>query len=120
MMPVGGNTAAGTVPTGYPVNVSGVDPVTGKAWRVAVDSMGRLTPQGQSPAALGIQNQPTLNVLESSQTEGQSISELLVQILRELQIFNLKLHELPRILHTGLGLMSDEPSSLRNDPTLLG
>jgi hypothetical protein len=116
---VGGPAAPLLVPSVYPVTVGGVDQTSGVVRRVVTDAAGRLILPGVPPAR-GIQNRDTLTVEESSQHEGQSMMELLAQILTELRIANQYLYELPiQLQGTGRATWSDEPDSLRQDPTAL-
>jgi hypothetical protein len=114
--PVAGGAAVGSVPATYPVLVGAVDS-TGKIRRFLADASGQLVVQGTVPAAIGVQNVPVLATQDQTQTEGQSRDELLLQMLIELRVLNLKFHELPRILNTGSGLSWDEPGTLRTIPT---
>lgn len=117
VMPVAGNTAVAAVPTSYPVIVAGVDS-TGKTRQMLLDALGQ-TVQPSVPAPMGIQNLTAQAVVETALTDGQSIGELLAQILIELRIANWYNYDLPRQLQTGVASPSDEPAAFRNDPTSL-
>jgi len=119
--PVGGNVAVAATPTAYPVVVAGVDS-TGKVRRMLTDAAGMTAlPSVSAPA--GIQNLAAQAMIETSQVEGQSFIELLVQILNELKIHSFYISELPiafQSLQSGSAVpRSDEPSAFRNDPTML-
>ena len=96
LLAVAGNIANGVAPTANPNLIGGID-TSGLTRRILTDTSGRLInaatdatntsrPIGAIPAAAGIQNVAALNVMETSQFEGQSFLELLSQILLELRI----------------------------------
>jgi hypothetical protein len=118
VMPVGGNTTGGAIPTSYPVVVAGVD-ATGKVRRLLLDVLGQAV-QPSIPAPANIQNLAAQVVMDVTQAEGQSIGELLTQIWIALKINNQYLFDLPRQLQSGSqASTSDEPDAFRNDPTYL-
>jgi len=85
---------------------------------------------GSIPLVAGtLQNQPALNVQDTSLFEGQSQIEVLSQILLELKILNQQIFELPRILTIALQgspvpvpipiiQLGDEPAQMRAEPSL--
>jgi hypothetical protein len=129
VLPVGGPLAPGAAATVNPIGVSGVD-ATNLTRRLLTDTTGRLLipsiDQSNISHNLGsispnntMQNVAPLAVEDLTQYEGQSIVELLAQILIELKINNQYLFELPRLLTTGTSnSTSDEPGNLRNDPSI--
>ena len=128
---VGGGTAQGGAPSMNPLLIGGVDQ-TNFVRRLQTDTVGRLrvaaipaltSPAQQNtidiPAILNtFLNQGAINVQETGQFEGQSMVELLSQILVELKIANNYLYDLPRILQSGQSQATDEPDAFRNDPTI--
>jgi hypothetical protein len=56
-------------------------------------------------------------VVDAAQFEGQSVVELLGQVLLELRILNQQIFALPSLQNAGVSA-SDEPASFRNDPTI--
>jgi hypothetical protein len=132
---VGGNIAAGVLPTANPVLMAGIDTTlsatgtpAGLTRRLQTDTSGRLITasidQANVARSLGsvspnhnMQNTAALAIEDLSQFEGQTIPELLFQILIELKISNFYQYSLPALLTTGTtNSVGDEPSSLRNDP----
>jgi hypothetical protein len=83
-----------------------------------MDATGRLTLPAL-PAAAGIQNLIPAAVMDMTQTEGQSLGELLTQIWIELKIANQYHFDLPKQLQSGTAFLSDEPDAFRNDPTFI-
>jgi hypothetical protein len=113
---VGGNVANNVAPTANPIQIAGVDalkiPLTR---RVLSDELGRVQ-IGNTPSQLtkGINQfryDPTyrniLEVQDTTQTEGQSINEVLLQILKELKILNLLTIQIPDLIHNGVGFPDD-------------
>jgi hypothetical protein len=113
----GGNVAVGAVQTAYPVVVAGVDAL-GKTRRLLTDAAG-MTALPSVPTPAGIQNLAAQAMVDTSQVEGQSLLEILAQVLVELKIANWYHFDLPRQLQSGTAFTSDEPSAFRNDPTML-
>jgi hypothetical protein len=132
---VGGNIAAGVLPTANPVLMAGIDTTlsatgtpAGLTRRLQTDTSGRLITasidQANVARSLGsvspnhnMQNTAALAIEDLSQFEGQTVPELLFQILIELKISNFYQYSLPALLTTGTtNSVGDEPSSLRNDP----
>jgi hypothetical protein len=127
---VGGGSAIAVAPTYNPVTAGTVDtgtpgvlaavPVTR---RLLSDNQGRIRnaeeasvyPFNQGPLKGGDQG-GTLNVQDSTQYEGQSIAELLFQILMELKIQSQQLYDLPQYLNSGT-ITQDDPARFRADPT---
>jgi hypothetical protein len=63
---------------------------------------------------------PSLKTTETSRFESNDIASLLGQILIELRVHSYYLSNLPSMLNQSQpGQISDEPSSLRNDPSIL-
>ena len=127
---VGGSTAVGVIPTLYPLVVGGVDSgslarrlltdTTGRPVISAVDQTATNRPLGQVSPAAAIQNVAVLAVQDLSQFEGQSIAELLAQILVELKINNYYQFNLPALLSSGTANPpSDEPALIRTEPSVL-
>jgi hypothetical protein len=132
---IGGNVAVGGAANTNPVTVGGVDS-GGLVRRVIVDTSGRLavtntavdlgTDQTNTVRSLGLlspstsmQNVAPMAVQDLTQFEGQSIAELLAQILIELRISNYYQFSLPTLLTTGTSNSTgDEPAALRNDPSI--
>lgn len=129
---IGGASAAGVVPTYNFLGVGGIDSA-GLMRRLLTDASGRLTITGTNPnintasttpaqsigAILGtMQNNAALNIQDTTQFEGQTVVELLAQLLLEIRITNHILHELPLSLNNGFYNVIDEPVALRNDPTI--
>lgn len=63
------------------------------------------------------QQSAALNVQDTTQFEGQSVAELLAQILLEMRIMNQQLYELPRSLATNQNA-SDPPEQFRSEPSI--
>jgi hypothetical protein len=126
---VGGATLvpSGSVSTGYPLQVGGVDDSKSPlVKRFLVDALGRLmigTNTRQNP---GLSNSPEMNVigylanyrniLEVQDTtrgeDGVSVIDLLSQLLFEMKIMNQQLYELPRLIDQGLS-SPDSPEDFR-------
>ena len=70
---------------------------------------------GSIPATY--QQSAALNVQETSQYEGQNLTELLAQILLEMRIMNQQLYELPRLIATNQA-SSDPPETFRQEPSI--
>jgi hypothetical protein len=125
---VGGNVAPGSAPTANPLLVGGADGnnlvrrlLTDTVGRVqtavsAVDNYGQVRSLGVLSGAAAASNLPALAVAEVSVFEGQSIIELLAQMLTELRINNQYLFEIPRLLNAG-NSSPDDPGAFRSDPT---
>ena len=122
---VGGNIAVGSAQTTNPLVIGGID-TSNLTRRLQTDSSGRLIissiDQSNTTRNLGsisptntMQNIPALAVQDLAQFEGQSISDLLNQVLIELKILNYYNFTL---LTTGTINVSDEPTVLRNDPVI--
>jgi hypothetical protein len=127
---IGGNIAPGAAPTSNPVPVGGVDPgnltrrlLTDTGGRLATattDQLGVVRAFGAMPPASTGENLAAVAVQDLSQFEGQSVIELLAQILVELKINNHYLFNLPALLTTGtINVVSDEPAAMRNEPSAL-
>ena len=141
--------ATGAAVGGSPLPVGAVDPAN-LLRKILSDSLGRLqiatqinipapttilastttNVVGSIPLVAGtLQNQPALNVQDTSLFEGQSQIEVLSQILLELKILNQQIFELPRILTIALQgspvpvpipiiQLGDEPAQMRAEPSL--
>lgn len=109
---VGGNVAAGAVPTAFPVPVGGIDTL-GKTQRLLTDTSGRVQ-IANSSAPQGPYNNPSLFVQDTSMDNGNLIINLLSSILLELQIANQQRYE----YNFGVATENDEPSGYRNDPSM--
>jgi hypothetical protein len=135
-------TAGGTAPTTNPVPAGIVDTL-GFGRRTLGDIGGRTfftgfnvnTPvstaastvttaaQQNNPAFIvgsllnTFQGSAGLNVQETSQVEGQTIAEILFQILFELKIANQQRYEMPLVLNNGITNGMDPPENYRQDPT---
>ena len=127
---VGGNIAVGTAQTTNPLVVGGVDSgsltrrlltdTTGRPVISAVDQTATNRTLGLVSPAATLQNVATLAVQDLAMFEGQSIVELLAQILVELKINNYYLFNLPAILSSGTANPpSDEPAFIRTEPSVL-
>ena len=126
---VGGNVAVGSAQTNNPIVVGGVD-TSNLTRRLQTDASGRpiiaSIDQANITRALGTispnnnaQNLPALAVQDLAQFEGQSLVDLMAQILIELRILNYYNYNLPTLLTTGLtNSTGDEPAALRNDPVI--
>ena len=126
LLAVGGSASAGSaMGATYPIVTAGVD-TSGVIRRLFTDSTGKLigasTDQTNtsrpvtsiSPPAT-FQNAPALLTQDTTQFEGQSIVELLAQILVEMKIANYYLFNLPALLNAGsINNISDEPGVFRN------
>lgn len=126
MLAVGGNIAVGSAPTSNPLPIT-ID-TSGLTRRLLTDLSGRIStsgtdaastarPIGVLPPAAGNQNVAPTAVNDISQFEGQSLSEILGQILVELKINNQMMSELPLVLQGQNGRF-DEPAQFRNDQTI--
>ena len=127
---VGGNVAVGAAQTANPLVVGGIDSgsltrrlltdTSGRPIISAVDQTATNRPLGQVSPAATLQNVATLAVQDLAMFEGQSIVELLAQILVELKINNYYLFNLPAILSSGTANPpSDEPAFIRTEPSVL-
>jgi hypothetical protein len=125
---VGGNVASGVAPTSNPIQMAGVDslpiPLTR---RTLTDQLGRLQigniPSQRTIGVNRIGYDPAyMNPLEVQDTtradDGQSLLDLMVQVLKEIQITNQILTEQGRNLQTGQ-ISSEEPNDYRNENKLL-
>jgi hypothetical protein len=127
MPAVGGNIAPGVTPTAYPVLIAGVDQnTTPLTRRLLTDAIGRVqigNVPSQNTKAINILGfDPTYrNILETQDTtksdDSQSLQDLNLQILKELQILNHQIYELSKAMQNGQTL-NDEPNLLRNDTTI--
>ena len=142
---VGGGTAittAGTAPTVNPVPAGIID-TSGFGRRTLGDIGGRTfvtgynvnTPVSTAASASTTAAQQTnaafavgallntfagtaaLNVQDTTQFEGQSIIEMLFQMLLELRIANQQRYEMPWLLNNGIINGMDPPENFRQDPT---
>jgi hypothetical protein len=132
VLAVGGNIAVGVTPTANPVLVAGVDTST-LTRRLLTDTSGRIQslfngtdplatvrPVGVLPPAFGPENIASAAVVDTSVFEGQTIPELLGQILTELRINNFYMFNLSATLNGGQpNPASDEPSAIRNEPSVI-
>ena len=127
MQAVGGNIAAGVAPTANPILTAGID-TTGLTRRLYTDTTGRLIPValdntntyrtiGVLPPASNPQNIGPTPVYITDTFEGQSLIELIGQLLLEMRITNQYLYELPRMLNASISIQ-DEPAAMRADATL--
>jgi hypothetical protein len=131
---VAGQFANGTTNVPYPIVVGGRQfPVPGALGGIIrtflLDSDGRVTvtatDQTKSPTSTSslqtvsnnFQNGASLQVTDLSQFEGQSVIELLAQVLLELRIANQYLSELPRQLNNGQNNL-DDPSQFRAEQSI--
>jgi hypothetical protein len=128
---VGGNIAAGVAPTANPILVGGID-TSGLTRRVLTDTSGRVIvdglgsdntyrPVGQTPPAAGFLNVPAIAAQFADISDGQSIPDLLSQMLLELRIQSLYLFNLPENIAAMLNspippLSKDDPVYYRNNP----
>lgn len=130
-VPVGGAVAQGSsVASLLPVTMGGAD-AGNLARRLLTDTTGRLVPalldQANVSRTLGaiapnatIQNIPILPTQEQAVFEGLSHIEILALILQELKIHSYYAYNLPGQLNSGQpSTISDEPSNLRNEPSVL-
>jgi hypothetical protein len=138
VMPVAGPTANAIAPTANPNLIAGIDSGTpgtllGAALtrRLLTDNTGRLR-LAEEAVTTNSQNVPSLATQEVGQFEGQSLLELLAQMLLELRINNQLMAELPSKFYAALqslqlsptqqnqftGFASDEPAAYRSDPTI--
>ena len=122
---VGGNIAAGVAPTANPVLVAGIDPggllrrpltdIRGRFLHALNTQLGNTTPL--ISVAGGYQGVDMIPVTDITNFEGQTLIQLVAQMLVEQQITNQYLYELPRLLNTG-AIIQDEPAAFRQDPTV--
>lgn len=125
LLAVGGNIAPAAARTSNPIPISGTDSgnltrvlrtdTTGNIGISATDQAGTNRPLTTLNTAGNQQSVPIINV---EQFEGQSLLEIMAQILVELRINNLYMSELPTVLNLPNGKF-EEPDSLRKDVTLL-
>jgi hypothetical protein len=118
MPAVGGNIAAGVAPTANPVLVGGID-TGGLTRRVLTDTTGRVAVSasvsaGNLGAAQSPQNIAALATQDQTILDGSLVIELLQQLLIEARVANYQRHE----FNFGTGQQSDDPTKLRDDPTL--
>jgi len=127
LLAVGGNVAAGLVPTANPVLIGGID-TTGLTRRLLTDTSGKLisdnfllTPQGvtvqSSSGGPTTYNGNPQQTIDLATFEGQTQIELLSQILLEMRIQSQYMAELPLLLNSGQ-VNKDEPQAFRNDPSI--
>ena len=128
ILAVGGNIAPGTARTANPLPLGGAD-ASNLTRTLLTDSSGRaqVVDSGLDGAAtartLGMAtpgnlfNVPSLIVQEGTVSDGQTLIDLMSQVLTELRIANHQLSELPFALGAGVVSMGD-PALLRNDPTV--
>ena len=76
------------------------------------------TAQIYSFVSPSFQNIPATPVMEVSEHEGWTQTQLLALLLTELQILNHQLHQLPLLLNNGIATNPDEPAALRQEPSL--
>lgn len=125
LLAVGGNIANGVAPTANPNLIAGIDTsgltrriltdLTGRVIGAATDQTGTARPVGVLSPSNNQYNIAAQAVVEVSSYEGQSMIEILAQILLELKISNQYLSELPSVLQTN-NASFNEPSVYRNDP----
>lgn len=123
MLAVGGNVATGIAPTANPVQIGGVDAgrlytpgmvaanLTPKTRRALVDEQGRFILANvdlQLNGTQNIQGTATANVRDVDQVEGQTILEVMLQVLIELKIITHQLREM------AVGGVADDVNMLRN------
>lgn len=130
---VGGIGAPGGISassnSGNPVQIAGTDSGTPGVNKLAgsfvgsptlrtvlLDNTGRLR-LAEEGAQTTIAGTPALNVQDSTQFEGQSIAELLAQILFELRVANQQRDEFSRAIQTAGGL-ADEPAAYRAEQSI--
>jgi hypothetical protein len=131
VLSAGGNVAPGVAATANPLPGGGVD-AGNLTRRTLMDTSGRtivvdnVIDQGGttrnlpvlSPAAT-VTGLAALTTMDQSRSDdGQSTVDLLVQILKEMQINNLYMAQLAWALNTGY-IQVDEPNDLRNTPALI-
>jgi hypothetical protein len=130
VFPVGGTSAAAAAPSANPVVAAGVDSgevrlaaaLTGLVpvpltRRILTDTLGRQRLTNEVAPVSQFTNVPALNVQDTTQFEGQSVVDLLAQILTELKVMNLQIQAIPAVLNSG-GVLLDDPADLRSDPSL--
>lgn len=125
MLAVGGNIASGTAPTANPVQVGGVDAgrlyspgmaaanLSAKTRRALTDEQGRFIPPNvdlQLNGNQNIQGTATANVRDVDVREGDTVHDLLWQILVELRVLNFQLKEMG-----GNTCLPDDLESIRTD-----
>lgn len=121
---IGGNVAPGGTATANPLPVGGVD-AANLTRRLLTDTVGRVQTALASADSAGVTRTsvllpniaggaPLLAVADLNATEGQSIPELLLQVLNELKITN---HLVYLLLSQPTVTPADEPSALRADPS---
>jgi hypothetical protein len=133
VFPAAGANAIAGASTTYPVQIGGTDAanlvrrlLTDASGRAVVnptvaDQSGNVRPLGALPPTASPQFLPVLPVQDQTMFEGQSIAELLAQMLTELKIHSYYLfNSLPSFLGNGTPpTSSEEPASLRNEPSPL-
>lgn len=113
ILAVGGNVAAGSAPTVFPLPMGGID-TSGKTQRILTDTSGRIQ-LANSSVPQDIYNNNPLSVQDTSIAEdGSRVIDLLTQILLELRIANQQRYE----FNFGVATQNDEPSVYRSDPTM--
>jgi hypothetical protein len=112
---IGGNIAVGTAPTSNPVPMGSID-VNGLTRRLLSDATGRLMLGGLLAACTTPNGTPPTSSVDATQSDGQSPIEILQQILVELRIQTLYLHQLPSMLQLSIAVGStwDDPNTLRD------
>jgi hypothetical protein len=121
---IGGNINVGAAQTAFPLVVGGID-AANLTRRLQTDALGRpiiasIDPSNNtrnlgsvSPGGT-MQNIAALAVQDLTQFEGQSIVELMAQILSELKILNYYTYNMPGMQMNSTGFQaSDEPQVLR-------
>jgi len=114
MLAVGGNIAPGVAPTAFPIPLAAdygtKQSPTAKTRRLLTDDQGRLVPSNMDYYSWITQQQfssyGSQNVRDSSTSDGRTFMDLLLEILIELKILNLQMHELP------LEMTSKSPSGI--------
>ena len=107
LLAVAGNIAAGNTPTGYPLQVAGVD-ASGKLRVPRVDTSGNLSVTPPDPRVTGVPVNPLL-VVQPDQPDG--VRELLNLILMELRALNANMQS----INTPF---MDDANGVAYDPTL--
>ncbi len=120
---VGGAVQKGVARTTFPMPMAGEDQLTAPLTRtVLTDQLGRVqignVPSQNSTAVnkLGYNTlyRNILEVQDTSDLEGQTPAEIMLQILNELKILNLQMFELPSLQNRGLPA-NDHPDDLRKE-----
>lgn len=111
LLSVGGNQTVGTLATGSPVPVSGVDSA-GRTRRFMTDSMGNMMMAGMP---FGIKQDP-MKVIDQDPDFGRySTPELLEMILMELKLQSFYLKELPMLLNMPGGSFIEDISNFTDN-----